>query len=71
MVVSEFAPARLWHYVVGPYVSPLRITPRSTLKAILRGNLGTESVDILIAVTETAKMINRITNKNEMEGVKK
>lgn len=65
----EFRPAQLWHYVQGPYVSPMRITPRTTLRAIFRGNLERTSLDIMIAVTETAKIINRITNKNELMGV--
>lgn len=64
----DFKPAQLWRYVVGPYVSPLRITPRTTLQAILRGHLQKESIDTMLAVTETAKIINRITDKNELVG---
>lgn len=66
----DFTPAQLWRYVVGPYVSPLRITPRSTLKAILRGHLQKESINIMISVAETAKAINRITDRNELAGAK-
>lgn len=65
----DFKAAQLWRYVVGPYVSPLRITPRTTLKAILRGHLQQSSIDIMLSVTETAKIINRITDKNELLGV--
>lgn len=64
----DFRPAQLWRYVVGLYVSPLRVTPRSTLQAILRGALRQESLDVMIAVAETAKIINRITDKNQFEG---
>lgn len=64
----NFQPAQLWRYVVGPYVSPLRITPRSTLRAIMRGHLQGESINIMISVAETAKAINRITDKNEHAG---
>ena len=64
----DFKPAQLWRYVVGPYVSPLRITPRTTLKAIMRGHLQQGSIDIMITVAETAKIINRITDKNELAG---
>lgn len=64
----DFKPAQLWRYVVGGYVSPLRITPRSTLRAIMRGNLQQSSVDVMMAVSETAKIINRITDKNEFAG---
>lgn len=64
----DFTPAQLWRYVVGPYVSPLRITPRSTVKAIMRGNLQQASIDIMYTVSETAKAINRITDKNEFAG---
>lgn len=64
----ELTPAALWRHVVGPYVSPLRITPHTTLQAILRGQLRSESIDIMISVAETAKAINRITEKNEMTG---
>lgn len=64
----DFTPAQLWRYVVGPYVSPLRLTPRSTLQAIVRGHLKIESLDVMMAVTETAKAINRITDKNEYAG---
>lgn len=64
----DFTPAVLWRYVVGRYVSPLRITPRTTLQAILRGQLQDESINIMISVAETAKAINRITDKNELTG---
>ena len=64
----DFKPAQLWHYIVGPYVSPLRLTPRSTLQAIMRGHLQRESIDVMFTVAETAKMINRITDKNEYAG---
>lgn len=64
----DFKPAQLWRYIVGPFVSPLRVTPRTTLKAIMRGHLEQTSIDIMISVTETAKAINRITDKNEMAG---
>lgn len=64
----DFKPAQLWRYVVGPYVSPLRISPRTTLQAIMRGHLQKESLDVMYAVAETAKIINRITDKNEYAG---
>lgn len=64
----DFKPAQLWRYVVGGYVSPLRITPRTTLRAIMRGNLQVESIDTMMTVAETAKIINRITDKNEYAG---
>lgn len=64
----DATPAKLWHYVEGGYISPLRVSPRSTLQAILRGNLQTASLDVMIAVTETAKIINRITDKNQFAG---
>lgn len=66
--MDEHLPAQLWRYVVGSIVSPLRITPRSTLKAIMRGHLSQDSIDIMISVAETAKAINRITDKNEHTG---
>ena len=64
----DLTPAQLWRYVEGPYISPLRITPRSTLQAILRGHLQKHSLDIMLTVAETAKIINRITDKNEFVG---
>lgn len=66
----DFTPARLWHYVVGDYVSPMLITPRSTLRAILAGKLMVSSTDVMLGVTETAKALNKIMGKNEFTGVR-
>lgn len=60
----DHAPARLWHYVSGS--TPIRVTPQMLTATICAGRLEKRTIDMLIAVVETSKIINKITEKSHI-----
>jgi hypothetical protein len=68
---GRFKPAQLWHYLVNDYVSPMRVTPKILTATIGGGRARPGLVNIMIAVVETAKAINKAMGREEHYGVKK
>lgn len=68
MTRVDFTPATPWRYVVGERVAGVRITPRSLLVAICGGRLEPYTITVMIVAVETAKIMNRITDKHEHHG---
>lgn len=64
----EFTPAAPWQYVVGERVVGVKTTPRSLMVAICGGRLEPYTITVMIVVVETAKILNRITDKHEHHG---
>lgn len=65
---DAFTPARLWLYVVGNQAVGVHINPKRVTEFILRGRMQPYTIDILLAVVETSKIINKITGKDPHHG---
>lgn len=68
MIRVDFTPASPWRYVIGERVVGVRITPKSLTVAIIGGRLEPYTITVMIVVVETAKILNRITDKPEHHG---
>lgn len=68
---TRFKPAQLWHYLVNDYVSPMRVSPKILTATIGGGRARPQLVNIMIAVVETAKAINKAMGREEHYGVVK
>lgn len=66
---DRLKPCMLWHYIVGPYVSPLKISPSYLTTVILNGRSTPQLIDSYLAVIEVAKIINRMLGRAEFHGV--
>lgn len=65
----DHTPARLWFYIVGAQAIS-KVTPQRLTATICAGRMEKKTIDMLIAVVETAKILNRITEKDhEHDGV--
>lgn len=65
---DRFVPAQLWQYVVGTQAAGIHINPKRLTSMILGGRMQPYTVDILITVVETSKIINKITGKDPHHG---
>lgn len=59
----DHTPCRLWHYIYGN-TALSRVKPKELTALICAGRMGKREIDMLIAVVETAKILNRITEKS-------
>lgn len=69
MEADRLQPCQLWHYLVGPYVSPLKISPTYMSSLILGGRSTPQLIDSYLAVIETAKIINVMMGRTPFHGV--
>lgn len=65
----DFTPAIPWKFVVGDQVAGVVVTPRRLTAAICGGRLEPYTIQVMMATVETAKILNRITDKHEHHGV--
>ena len=68
---TRFRPAFLWHYLVDDYVSPMRVSPKILTATIGGGRARPALINMMIAVIETSKAINKAMGRDEHYGIKK
>lgn len=68
-IMTDNSPARLWYFVIGEYVGPIKITPMFMLHSINASRLNDETLNVMISVVEVSRAINRIMGRNENFGV--
>lgn len=66
----RFRPCALWHYLVDDYVSPMRVSPKILTATISAGRARPALIDMMIAVVETSKAINKAMGRDEHYGIK-
>lgn len=69
MEADRLQPCQLWHYIVGPYVSPLKVSPAYMSSLILGGRSTPALIDSYLAVIETAKILNVMMGRAPFTGV--
>lgn len=65
----DHAPWRPWYYIVGEQVIS-KVTPQRLTATICAGRMEKRTIDMLIAVVEVSKIINKMTEKDLHDGVK-
>jgi hypothetical protein len=66
----RFRPAVLWHYLVDDYASPMKVSPKILTATIGGGRARPALINIMIAVIETSKAINKAMGRDEHYGIK-
>ena len=68
---TRFRPAFLWHYLVEDYVSPMRVSPKILTATIGGGRASPKLINMMIAVIEASKAINKAMGRDEHYGIRK
>lgn len=64
-------PCLLWHLPVTSGAKAPRVTPWGVLHATMASRLMPYTIEMMFAVVETSKALNRMMGKNEYEGATK
>lgn len=69
MKPPDFTPAQPWRYITEKGQMSVIVNPHRLTASICAGRLQKDSIDLMIATVETAKILNRIAGKHDHHGV--